>query len=177
MNTNTPTLPQLCGDIDIRIARDGTWFHDGTPIGRKELVKLFASVLMRDDVGDYWLKTPVEQARIRVDDAPFMGVEITVAGEGRARCISLRTNIDETVPVDGDHPLRVSLDPESGEPGPYVTVRNGLDAKLTRSVYYEIMNLGSEETIEGSPLFGIWSHGCFFPLDGTGTLPGTTASC
>ena len=166
-----PSLPQLCGDIDIRIAADGTWFHDGGPIGRKELVRLFAGVLMRDDAGDYWLKTPAEQARIQVEDVPFIGVELTVTGRGRDQALTLRTNVDDTVTLDADHPLHIVTNRGTGAPRPYVTVRDGLDARLTRSVYYELVDLGTGEAIDGEPLFGVWSGGCFFPLGKTEDTP------
>jgi len=151
----------FCGDIDIRIARDGTWFYLGSPIGRKPLVKLFASVLRRDEAGDYWLATPYERARIRVDDAPFTAVELTVAGEGQGQALSFRTNIDEIVAVDRDHPIRVATDSTTGEPSPYILVRPGLEALIVRPVYYQLVELGVEEA---SGTFGVWSSGRFFPL-------------
>ena len=114
-----PAIPRgrtNCGDIDIRIAGDGTWFHEGCPFGWIELVKLFASVLTRDRVGAYWLVTPAEMARIRVDDAPFVAVEMTVGGRGRDQLLTFRTNIDETIVCDDRHPIRVETNPKTGEP-------------------------------------------------------------
>lgn len=155
---------QFCGDLNMRIAKDGTWFYHGSPIGRKELVRLFASVLSRDENGEFWLITPAEMGRIQVDDAPFIGVELFSKGSGADQTLSLRTNVDENVMIDGDHPLRVETDPRTGEPSPYVTIRDGLDARLARSVYYHLVSLGGEETVEGERIFGVWSSGMFFPL-------------
>ena len=153
-----------CGVFDIRINRDGLWFYHGTPIGRRELVKLFASVLRRDSEGRYLLETPAEKGVIEVEDVPFLAVELTVEGTGRAQKLIFRTNIDENVVVDAGHPLRIVVDPTTGEPRPYMTVRRGLDARLTRSVYYELVELGGEETINGETQFGVWSAGLFFVL-------------
>jgi uncharacterized protein len=153
-----------CGRFDIRIGRDGTWYYQGSPIGRIALVKLFATVLKRDEQGDHWLITPVEQGRIEVDDAPFVAVELNVVGSGPDQVISLRTNLDEIVTVDRDHPLRVEHDPVSGEPAPYVTVRDGLEARLNRPVYYELVELGLERRVGDDHVYGVWSRGGFFPL-------------
>lgn len=153
-----------CGVFDIRINRDGLWFYHGTPIGRRELVKLFASVLRRDSEGRYLLETPAEKGVIEVEDVPFLAVELTVDGTGRAQKLIFRTNIDENVVVDAGHPLRIVNDPTTGEPSPYIEVRGGLDARLTRSVYYELVELGGEETINGETQFGVWSAGSFFVL-------------
>lgn len=161
--------PQLCGDVDIRIARDGTWFYHGSPIGRKPLVKLFASVLRRGADGGYWLITPAEQCRIQVDDAPFTAVEMSVAGEGRNRLLSFRTNVDENVNAGPDHPIRVVTHPETGEPAPYIYVRDGLEALIVRSVFYDLVELGVEESQgDGSRTFGVWSGGMFFALGDIG---------
>ena len=154
----------ICGDIDMRIGLDGTWYYAGSPIGRKELVKLFAGVLNRDDAGDHWLITPAEVCRIRVEDAPFLGVEAKVRGSGDRQEITVRTNIDQTVAIDGDHPLRVTVDPETGEPRPYVALERGLEARVTRSVFYQLVDLAVEETVGGDHILGIWSGGLLFPL-------------
>ena len=157
--------PQLCGDVDIRIARDGTWFYHGSPIGRKPLVKLFASVLRRDADGAYWLITPAEQCRIRVDDAPFTAVEMSVEGEGHNRLLTFRTNVDENVNAGPDHPIRVVTDPATGEPSPYIYVRDGLEALIVRSVFYDLVELGVEESQPGGGrTLGVWSGGMFFAL-------------
>lgn len=156
--------PELCGDIDIRIARDGTWFYHGSPIGRKPLVKLFSSVLQRDEAGDYWLVTPVEKARIQVDDAPFTAVEMTVAGTGQAQTLSFRTNIDEILTAGPDHPIRVEIAPETLEPSPYILVRDNLEALIGRAVFYDMVEIGVETISDGERTLGIWSGGVFFPI-------------
>ncbi|HEX7969136.1 MAG TPA: DUF1285 domain-containing protein [Stellaceae bacterium] len=153
-----------CGHFDIRIARDGTWSYRGSPIARMPLVRLFSTVLRRDEQGTYWLVTPAERGRITVDDAPFVAVELAVEGEGREQALIFRTNIDDTVAADGDHPLRVVNDPATGEPNPYVLVRAGLEARLSRPVFYELVELGKEERVGDATLFGVWSKGRFFPL-------------
>lgn len=153
-----------CGVFDIRINRDGLWFYHGSPIGRKELVKLFASVLRRDEDGRFLLETPAEKGVIEVEDAPFLAVELQTEGEGRARTLIFRTNLDENVMLDRAHPLRIAHNPETGEPAPYILVRAGLEARLTRAVYYELVELGGEETMNGETSFGVWSGGVFFSL-------------
>lgn len=151
-----------CGLMDMRIARDGKWFYHGTPIPRKEMVCLFASMMSRRADGTYWLTSAVEEAQIEVEDVPFLAVELFVCGSGREMCFSFRTNVDEMVTLDETHGLRVAMD-SSGTP-PYLTVRDGLEARLTRSVYYELVALGVEENIGGEILYGVWSKGIFFPL-------------
>lgn len=154
----------VLGDLSIRIATDGTWYYHGTPIDRKELVCLFASALRVDDAGDYWLVTPVEFGRIAVDDAPFAAIELFSAGAGTERIVSVRTNVDEIVTIDHDHPVRIVVNPASGEPSPYVTVRPKIEARLTRSVYYQLVELGTEEVVDNEEVYGIWSSGTFFPI-------------
>ena len=150
-----------CGDFDIRIARDGTWFHEGSPIGRKALVRLFSTVLHRDEEGVFWLQTPVEKGRIQVDDAPFTAVELQAEGVGDAQVLRFRTNVDDWVEAGADHPIRVEI-ADSGEPSPYIVVRERLDALILRSVFYQLVDLAvsgrDEETL------GVWSKGTFFPL-------------
>jgi hypothetical protein len=155
--------PVDLGDLDMRISRDGTWFYRGSPIGRPALVKLFASVLRREPDGCYWLVTPVERGRIEVEDVPFLAVALTVEGEGREQHLIFRTNLDDIVTVGSDHPLRVET-AENGEPSPYIAVRDNLEARLGRSVFYELVELGKEELIEGTRQFGVWSRGRFFRL-------------
>jgi hypothetical protein len=159
-----PGGPQMCGDIDIRIARDGTWHYMGSPIGRMPLVKLFASVLERDESGDFWLITPAEMCRIRVDDAPFVAVDMTVEGSGRDRRVGFRTNLDENVIAGRDHPIRVDIDPDTSEPAPYVLVRDGLEALISRSVFYDLVEIAEETEIDGAAALGIWSDGQFFAI-------------
>ena len=161
----TPSSRQMdCGNFDIHISRDGTWWYRGSPIGRIPLVKLFASVLQRDEAGTYWLVTPVERGRITVEDAPFTAVELTVTGEGQEQILVFRTNLDDNVSADESHPLRVDDDKVTRTPNPYILVRDGLEARLTRSVFYQLVDLGSEERVGDSVLFGVWSTGKFFPL-------------
>jgi hypothetical protein len=131
------------------------------------LVKLFASVLRRDDAGAYWLETPAERGRVTVEDAPFTAVELTVAGAGREQLLTFRTNLDDRLSAGVDHPLRVVTDDVTGAPSPYILVRAGLEARLTRSVFYELVELGREERVGQSTVFGVWSQAQFFPL---GTL-------
>jgi hypothetical protein len=161
--TGAETLPS-CGDFDIRIARDGTWFHQGSPIGRKPLVRLFASVLRREADGAYWLVTPVERGQVIVDDAPFVAVELEASGTGSGQTLRFRTNIDDWVEVDAAHPLRVAQAPDSGEPSPYVMVRDGLEALIARSVYYHLVELAVEREEAGETVLGVWSRKTFFPL-------------
>ena len=156
--------PMLCGDIDMRIDHNGTWYYHGSPIGRQELVKLFASVLKRDESGDFWLITPVEKARIQVEDAPFIAVELFKEGSGQDQKLTIRTNIDEFVTLDSEHPLEVEFDPKTKEPAPYVTLRSGIRARLSRPVYYEVVELGEEALHEHDVFYGIWSCNTFFPL-------------
>jgi uncharacterized protein len=150
----------VCGDFGIRIARDGTWFYHGSPIGRKQLVKLFAKVLRRDEAGQYWLITPVERGTIVVDDAPFIAVELSMTGTGKEQRLTLRTNLDDEVTVDRAHPIRVVENTDTGEPSPYVLVRDNLEALIARAVFYQLVDLGVEE----SGRFGVWSSGTFFTL-------------
>jgi hypothetical protein len=156
-------LPQL----DMRIARDGTWYYRGSPIERLPLVKLFASVLRREADGSYWLVTPAERGRVVVEDAPFIAVEVDVQGEGRDRQLIFRTNLDEIVAAGLDHPLRIDT-ASDGAPEPYILVRPGLEARLARPVFYELADLGHEEVIDGDAQFGLWSGGMFFSLGDPG---------
>lgn len=154
--------PPYCGEIDLRIAADGTWFYQGTPIGRPALVKLFASVLRRDP-DRFVLVTPVERVGITVEDAPFLAVEMAATGEGEARDIAFRTNVDDLVQVGPEHPLRF----EGGEAGgvtPYVRVRGGLWARVTRALAYDLVELGEVRDQEGRALFGVAAGGAFFPI-------------
>jgi hypothetical protein len=159
---NPGNITETCGDFDIRILRDGTWLYHGSPIGRKPLVRLFSTVLRREDDG-FWLITPVERGRIVVDDAPFTAVEMTVEGAGTDRRLHFRTNVDDTVTADRDHPIRVALAPD-GEPSPYVLVRDRLEALIVRAVYYDLVELGEERLVDGEERYGVWSAGTFFPL-------------
>jgi uncharacterized protein len=152
--------PPFCGDIDMRIAPDGTWFYMNSPIGRKPLFKLFASVLRHDEDGKYYLVTPVEKCGIRVDDAPFLAIRMATEGEGRSQIIRFETNVDDEVRVDAEHPLR--FETEAGTAGlkPYVLMRGRLEALVSRALFYDLVAKG---TIEGE-WFGVWSSGQFFPM-------------
>lgn len=163
--------PEFCGDIDIRLARDGTWYYMGSPIGRKRMVKLFSTVLRRDEDGKHYLVTPVEKLGITVDDAPFVAVEANLYGEGEEQTVVFRTNVDDEVIADADHPIRVEVDPATGEPSPYVLVRDRLEALIARPVFYQLVDAGEERQIDGRASLGIWSSGIFFEigaLDDTG---------
>lgn len=155
--------------FDMRIARDGTWYYQGTQINRIALVKLFASVLRRDESGGYWLVTPVERGRIQVDDAPFTAVALSRAGEGEGQTLYFRTNLDHHVTAGPEHPIRVSFAPGTGEPRPYILILPGLEALIVRSVYYELADLA----VEHNGRIGIWSERTFFPIDQPPAMPVT----
>ncbi len=161
--------PAECGDLPFIIKRDGTWLYKGTPIGRKELVCLFASVLKREADGSFWLETPAERGRIEVEDAPFVVVEMDWNGDGAEQVVTLRTNTDEIVSVDLDHPLRFSDTSGGGDPKPYVRLRPGngshpIEARISRPVFYELVALAEPQTLRGKMMLGVWSSGVFFPL-------------
>ena len=152
--------PPFCGDIDMRIAQDGTWFYMNSPIGRKPLVQLFSSVLRHDDDGKYHLVTPVEKVGIRVDDAPFTAIRMQVEGDGQGQVIHFETNVDDAVIVDGDHPLRFAEEPGTGGLKPYVLVRARLEALVSRALFYDLAAAGCVE----DGWFGVWSSGRFYPM-------------
>ena len=161
--------PPFCGDIDIRIARGGTWFYLGTPIGRAPLVKLFASILKKE--GDaYFLVTPVEKVGIRVDDAPLLAVDFTATGIGRDQTLTFTTKTEDEVTADAAHPITVKIDPD-GEPSPYIHVRAGLNALIDRKSFYRLIELGCHEPHSDESWFGLWSHGQFFPVIRSAELP------
>lgn len=153
-----------CGDFGIRIDRQGTWYYLGSPIARKPMVKLFATVLNRKEDGSYWLTTPVENGRIEVEDVPFVAVEMTKAGEGRTQEVNFRTNLDAIVPLDDSHPMRVDINEQTGEPAPYIHVGKGLEARLARSVYYHLVDIGENGDGDNAGNFGVWSRGVFYVL-------------
>lgn len=155
--------PPFCGDLDMRIARDGTWYYLGTPIGRLPLVRLFSSILRLEE-GKYYLVTPVEKVGIRVDDAPLLAVDFEVTGAGRDQAIRFYTKTEDEVVADAENPLRVVRDPETGEPSPYVHVRRGLEALIDRKSFYRLVELGVTERLDGTDWFGLWSSGQFFPV-------------
>ncbi|MFT6557435.1 DUF1285 domain-containing protein [Sneathiella sp.] len=154
--------PDFCGDLDMKIARDGTWYYLGSPIGRKPLVKLFSGVIRLDDDGKYYLVTPVEKIGITVEDAPFVAVEMFREGSGEDQVLSFRTHVDDFVIVDESHPLRLAINAENNEPSPYVRVRSNLEALIARPVFYDLVELCEEQEIDGEKRFGVWSSGSFF---------------
>ncbi|MGR3660426.1 MAG: DUF1285 domain-containing protein [Paracoccaceae bacterium] len=155
--------PAFCGDLDMRIARDGTWFYLGTPIGRKELVKLFSTIIRKD--GDaYFLVTPVEKVGITVDDAPFVAVDFDVASPGPDQIVTFTTNVDDTVIAGPENPIRFTLDPDTDEPSPYVLVRANLEALIDRKSFYRLVEIGAHHQVKDQNWFGIWSSGTFFPI-------------
>jgi uncharacterized protein len=154
--------PPFCGDLDMRIATDGTWFYLGTPIGRPALVRLFSTILKRED-GKHFLVTPVEKVGIRVDDAPFLAVEMLKQGEGPDRTLRFRTNVDDWVDCDAAHALRFKQAADGGLT-PYLHVRADLWAKVTRAIYYDLVDIGEERVVDGQPMFGIASGGEFFAM-------------
>ena len=160
-------------DFEMRIAKDGVWYHQGTPIKRLPLVKLFASVLLKEQDDSYWLVTPVEKGMIEVEDAPFLAVEVerVMSKENGSfkTDFSFRTNLDEFVICGPENPLRVNIDPKTQEPNPYILVRDGLEAKITRSVFYELIDVANERIIDGKRFLGIWSKGIFFQLGQIGS--------
>ena len=162
--------PPDCGDLDMRIARDGTWFYMGTPIGRPELVRLFSTILRKD--GDrYVLVTPVEKVGITVDDAPFVAVDFEAEGAGTAQVLTFVTNVGDTVQAGPEHPIRVVRDPATGEPSPYVHVRAELEALIDRKSFYRLVEIGVHEDHEGASWFGLSSGGHFFPIIPSADLP------
>ena len=138
--------PEFTGDLDMRIARDGRWFHEGSEIKRKPLVKLFSTILLRQGP-DYFLITPVEKYRIQVEDAPFVAVSAELREQNNQPCLVFKTNVDDWVVLDKTHPLRVETDPVSAEPTPYILVRNNLEALVSRNVFYQLVD--QAEVVEG----------------------------
>ena len=159
--------PEHCGDSAMRIASDGTWYHEGSPIGREAMVRLFSTILRREPDGSYVLVTPVEKLAIEVEDAPFVAVELKSEGEGEARTLAFRLNTGDVVVAGPDHPIRLEPGeqgpwPHEAGPRPYLAVRGGLDALIARSVFYEMVHLA---LAEGAEPPGLWSRGAFFAMD------------
>lgn len=151
--------PPFCGDIDMRIARDGTWYYQGSPINRFRMVQLFSSILKREGE-DFFLVTPVEKVGITVDEAPFVAVDFSVTGVGEGQQLQFRTHVGDTVIAGQDHAIIVRTDPLTGEPTPLVHVRAGLDALIDRKSFYRVIDL----CVEKAGSFGVWSDGVFFPI-------------
>ncbi|SEK48573.1 hypothetical protein SAMN05216382_0497 [Sphingomonas palmae] len=151
--------PDHCGNSEMRIARDGSWFHQGSPIGRAAMVRAFSRILRREPDGGYVLVTPVEKLDIEVEDAPFVAVEMKVEGSGNAQVLAFRLNTGDVVTASTEHPLRI--EERADGPHPYIHVRGGLEALISRAIYYELAELAL--AVDGKPL-GIWSNGAFFPI-------------
>ena len=156
--------PDNCGEIEMRIARDGTWYHEGRPITRRRMVRLFSTILRHDADGVHYLVTPVEKLRIEVDDAPFVAVEMTAHGAGEDQVLVFRTNVDDEVMAGPEHPIRLERTGAGDQPAPYVHVRDRLEALIARAVFYDLVELGVEAEVAGEPYLGVWSAGAFFPL-------------
>ena len=154
--------PPFCGDLDIRIARDGTWFYLGTPIGRLGMVRLFSSILKKED-DRYYLVTPVEKVGIRVDDAPFVAVDFEAEGTGRDQVLTFVTQVEDRAVAGPEHPIRVARD-ASGAPAPYILIRSNLEALIDRKSFYRLVELGCHEDHGDERWFGVWSSGRFFPM-------------
>jgi hypothetical protein len=154
--------PPFCGDLDMRIAGDGTWYYMGTPIGRPALVRLFSTILKRED-GKHFLVTPVEKVGIRVDDAPFLAVEMVREDIDQGQHLRFRTNVDDWVACDSEHSLRFKASAEGGLT-PYLYVRADLWAKVTRPLYYDLVDIGEERMVDGRQMFGVASAGAFFAM-------------
>ena len=156
--------PPFCGDLDMEIKRDGTWFYNGTPIGRAPLVRLFSTVLRKDEDGKTYLVTPVEKVGITVEDAPFVGVEIDISDKHGEQVISLRTNVGDLVEIGAEHPLRFEIFGEHKQLKPYALIRGRLEALLARPVMYELIEHGEEIEIDGRIMFSVRSGGEIFPI-------------
>ncbi|ETW13397.1 hypothetical protein ATO8_05191 [Roseivivax marinus] len=162
--------PDLSGTMDIRIARDGTWYHEGGPIRRAGLVKLFSSILKRERDA-YFLVTPVEKWRIEVEDAPFVATDVEIEGAGDGQALTFTTHVGDRVVAGPDHAIRVTRDPETGEPSPYVHVRGGLEALIDRKTFYRLAEVGEVAERDGSDWFGLWSDGAFFAMIPADEMP------
>ncbi len=162
----SPELASLEGTGHMRIARDGTWYHEGGPIRRRKLVQLFAGILRREADGGYWLVTPAERVRVEVDDAPFVAQELHRGSNGPNQVLTFRTNLDDWVAADVNHPIFMTTSPATGEICPYIRVKAGLDALIARSVFYELADIAAAgaDGEPGEAELGVWSHGTFFPL-------------
>ncbi len=162
--------PPFCGDIDMRIRRDGVWFHEGTPIGRPGMVKLFSSILKREGER-YFLVTPVEKVGIMVDDAPLLAIDFTATGTGTGQTLTFATLTDDVATAGPANPIRITYDPVSGEPSPYILIRANLEALIDRKSFYRLIDLGTQSLHEGVCWFGLWSGGTFFPVIPAADLP------
>ena len=156
--------PDRCGDIDMVIRADGSWWHEGGRMNRERMVKMFSRILRKDEDGETWLVTPYEKVVVRVEDAPFIAVRVDRAGApGPDQALAFLTNVGDVAVAGPDHPLRVETDAETGQPSPYVLVRGRLEARLARPVFYELADMSVPHP-DGSPTLGVWSQGQFFPI-------------
>ena len=162
--------PEFSGDLDMRIARDGTWHYLGSPIKRRRMVKMFASILRQDDDQRYYLVTPVEKFAITVEDAPFQAVAMDVHDRGPDQVLTFRTNVDDEVMAGPDHAIRMEIDAATDEPSPYVHIRGRLEALISRAIFYDLVDLAVDEKRDGEVSFGVWSAGVFFPFGPAGTV-------
>lgn len=166
LRASTPANRQrLCGDIGLRIRADGVWLYRESPITRQALVKLFASVLRKEEDGRTYLVTPVEKVDVTVDDAPFLAVAMQVQDAGRAQALTFETNIGDVVACGSTHPLRFARAEPSGGLKPYVLVRDGLEALVSRALVYDLAELAVTRTVDGREMSGVWSAGSFFPME------------
>jgi len=155
--------PEFCGDIDMRIARDGSWFYNGTPIGRPAMVKLFSRVLWQEE-GKYFLKTPVEKVGIQVDDAPFLMISVEQREGEQGPELVFSSKTDDQVVAGAEHPIRVEVDPDSGEPSPYIGVRFGMEGLIGRSLFYQLVEMAEEREHQGKRHLMLQSQGSWFSL-------------
>lgn len=162
--------PPYCGEMDMRIARDGTWFHEGTPIGRPAMVRMFSSILKREGER-YFLVTPVEKVGIQVEDMPFLAVDFTATGDGRDQVLRFVTKTEDEVVAGPENALRVVQDATGAAPLPLVHIRGGMEARIDRKTFYRLVALGVQEEVDGAPWFGVWSAGVFFPMIPSADLP------
>lgn len=163
--------PDFTGELDMHIARDGTWYHEGGPITRLSLAQLFSGILRLEDDGRYYLITPVEKWAIRVDDAPFVAVRLEVQGQGKAQKLRFVTSLEHEIVAGREHPIMVSVDSQTGEPSPYILLRDNLQALIHRNVFYQLAELAQERELDGQLCQGVWSDGVFFPIDGRAAPP------
>ncbi len=162
--------PDFSGDLDMRISRDGTWHYMGSPIKRRRMVKMFASILRHDEDQRYYLVTPVEKFAIQVEDAPFQAVAMTAHGTGRDQVLTFRTNVEDEVMAGPEHAIRMEIDGDTQEPSPYVHVRGRLEALISRAIFYDLVDLAVEEVRDGETYFGVWSAGVFFSFGPSGSV-------
>ena len=160
--------PELSGELDMHITRDGTWYYQGGAITRKALAQLFSGILRLDEDGRYYLVTPVERWAIKIDDAPFVAVRLEVEGQGREQRLVFITSLEHRIVAGAEHPIRVEVDAQTQQPSPYVLLRTNLQALIHRNVFYQLVDLAVEHQVDGQRRTGVWSAGVFFPIDGAG---------